>query len=144
MPTKTLADLSKAMQDIDFAMLITKSSTGDLAARPMSNNGDADYDGTSFFFTTDSTAMVAEIGADPAVGLSYAGNKGLLGKPGIFVAVRGKAELIHSRQVFEQHWVKDLERYFSAGLDTPGLVLIQVKAKEVHYWDGEDSGVLTL
>lgn len=43
-----------------------------------------------------------------------------------------------------QHWVKDLERWFEQGVDTPGLVLIHVRAIRVHYWDGEDQGEIAV
>jgi general stress protein 26 len=142
MPSKTLADLSKEMQDLDFAILFTKASNGTLAGRPMSNNGDTEYDGDSFFFTDGSTDMVDEIRQDANVSLSFAGAKSLLGKPGIFIVVRGKAELIQDKAAFESHWVKDLDRWFPQGVDTPGLTLIKVHASHVHYWDGEDEGVI--
>jgi len=41
---------------------------------------------------------------------------------------------------FEQHWVKDLERWFPEGIDTIGLILIKVAARTIEYWDGEDNG----
>lgn len=40
----TIEDLSKMMRDIDFVMFFTKSEHGELAGRPMSNNGEVDYD----------------------------------------------------------------------------------------------------
>ena len=45
MSEMTLSDLSKAMRSIDFAMLSTRTEGGEIAGRPMSNNGDVDYDG---------------------------------------------------------------------------------------------------
>ena len=37
-------------------------------------------------------------------------------------------------------WTRDLDRWFEQGVDTPGLVLIKVHAKSLHYWDGEEEG----
>ena len=136
----TLSDLSKKMADIDFAMLSTRAEGGQIAARPMSNNGDVEYKGDSFFFALESTHSVQDIERDPQVGLSFTGAKGLLGKPPIFIAVEGKAELIRDKQAFKDHWTKDLDIWFKNGLDTPGLALIQVHASRIHYWDGEDEG----
>jgi general stress protein 26 len=138
----TLADLSKKMQDIDFSMLFTHATSGAMAGRPMSNNGDVEYDGDSYFFAFDSAAMVKDIERDQTVALSLAGSKGLLGKPGLFVAVEGKAELIRDKATFEAHWKKEFERWFEQGVDTPGLVLIKVHAQRVAYWDGDESGEL--
>ena len=139
-----LKELSKKMRSIDFTMLTTRTASGALTARPMSNNGDVDYDGDSWFFTTEDTGMVTDIMGDPVVGLTLTGDKGLLGKPGIFIAIEARAELIRDRAQFVAHWTKDLDRWFPQGADTPGLVLIKAHAARIAYWDGEDEGELTL
>jgi len=134
----TLADIAEKLRGIDFGMLSTITDNGAIAARPMSNNRDVDYDGDSYFFADDSARMVGDIARDPRVGLTFAGAKGLLGKPPLFIGIEGRAELIRDRAAFEAHWQKDLERWFEQGPDTPGLVLIKVHADRLHYWDGED------
>lgn len=40
--------------------------------------------------------------------------------------------------------MKDLDRWFKQGIDTPGLTLIKVSARRLHYWDGYDEGELKL
>ena len=45
----TLRDISEKVRDIDFAMLLTRTESGEIAGRPMSNNRDVEYDGDSFF-----------------------------------------------------------------------------------------------
>jgi len=138
--TKTLADLSEKMRDIDFCMLATHAPGGAIASRPMSNNRDVDYDGESVFFTTEDTHMVRDIGSDPNVGLSFQGKAGLFGVRPFFVAVEGRADLIRDRTEFAAHWTSDLDRWFKQGIDTPGLTMIRVRADRVHYWDGEEEG----
>lgn len=140
MTTLTLPDLAKKMAGIDFTMLQTHADSGEIAGRPMSNNGDVDYDGDSWFFTSEDTDMVREIQHDPKVALTFTGSKSLLGKPPLFVAVQGRANLIRDKAIMQQHWVKDLERWFEQGVDTPGLVLLHVRANRIHYWDGNDEG----
>ncbi|MES2860900.1 MAG: pyridoxamine 5'-phosphate oxidase family protein, partial [Pseudomonadota bacterium] len=139
-----LKELSKKMRSIDFTMLTTRTEGGVLASRPMSNNGEVDYDGDSWFFTNDDTRMVSDISADPIVGLTLSGDKGLLGKPGIFIAIEARAELIRDKAEFAAHWTKGLDRWFPQGVETPGLVLIKAHASRISYWDGEDEGDLTL
>ena len=78
------------------------------------------------------------------VALSYRGREGLLGKPPVFVTVQGEAELIRDKNEFKVHWTKDLEHWFEDGVDTPGLVLIKVRASRIHYWDGENEGEFAL
>jgi general stress protein 26 len=140
MPGRSLKDLAKLMKDIDFAMLSTRAEGGQIGSRPMSNNSDVDYDGDSYYFTTDDTVMVEDIARDPQVGLSFQGRAGLLGQRPLFVAVEGRAELIRDKGPFARHWIKDLDFWFKQGVDTPGLVLIQVHAERAHYWDGQDEG----
>ena len=136
----TLEDVSEKLRSIDFAMLLTRTESGEISGRPMSNNRDVEYDGDAFFFTSEDTSMVADIKRDPRVALSYAGSKGLLGQPPVFVAVQGNAALIRDKAEFKAHWTSDLERWFEQGVDTPGLVLIKVRANRIHYWNGENEG----
>ena len=140
MTEMTLADLSKKMADIDFAMLSTRAENGAIAARPMSNNGDVEYDGDSWFFTYEEAHTVADIQRDAKVGLSFQGAKSLLGKPPLFIAVEGTAELIRDKAAFAEHWTKDLDYWFEQGIDTPNIVLIKVHASRIHYWNGKDEG----
>ncbi|MDR6233591.1 pyridoxamine 5'-phosphate oxidase family protein [Pseudomonas oryzihabitans] len=140
MADKTLHDLSKAMRDLDFCMLTTGS--GRLTSRPMSNNGDVEYDGDSWFYAYEDSAKIRDIEQDPAVGLTFTEGKSLLGKPGLFVAIDGRAELIRDKAQFEAHWTKSLQLWFPQGTDTPGMILIKVQAERVRYWDGEEQGEL--
>jgi len=145
--TKTLAEISEAMKDIDFCMLVSRAEDGSLGGRPMSNNREVEFEGTSWFFTCDHHRSVADIARDPSVGLSYHGKAGLLGvvgKPGMFIHVEGEARLVHDRAKFAEHWEKSLEMWFEQGIDTPGLVLIEVEARRIHYWDGMDEGEVKL
>ena len=138
--TMTLHDLAKAMGKIDFAMLTTRTDGGQLATRPMSNNGEVEYDGDSFYFSWDSARTVSDIASDPQVALSFQGSAGLLGKPPLFVAVEGKADIVRDKTAFADHWTSDLERWFPDGVDTDGMVMIYVHASRIHYWDGKDEG----
>lgn len=140
MAGRTLANLAQKMKDIDFAMLSTHSPGGAIGSRPMSNNREVDYDGDSWFFTTDDTQMVADIGRDPQVTLSFQGTAGLLGMRPFFIAVEGRAEIIRDKASFAEHWTVGLDGWFKQGVDTPGLVLLKVHAASAHYWDGEDEG----
>ena len=144
MADKSLADLAEKMKDIDFAVLSTRTRSGAIAARPMSNNRQVDFDGDSWFFTCDDTGTVADIEGDPNVGLAYQAKSGMLGIRPFFLAIEGRAELIRDKGRFAEHWTKDLDRWFKDGIDTPGLTLIRVKAERLHYWDGYEEGELRI
>ena len=141
--TKSLSDIAAAMKDIDFCMLVTHAPDGSLGGRPMSNNRKVAFEGTSWFFTVDDSQMVQDIASDSSVGVTYqgkAGLKGLLGAPGMFIHVNGDARLIRDKAAFAAHWNSDLDSWFEQGVDTPGLVLIEVTANRIHYWEGHDEG----
>lgn len=135
-----LHTLSKKMAKLDFAMLATRAADGGMTSRPMSNNGDVEYRGDSYFFAYRASRKIADITAHPQVVLSYTGAAGMLGGPPLFVAVEGQATLIDDKAQFEAHWTKDLDRYFPHGIDTPGVVMIKVAAERIRYWDGGDEG----
>lgn len=137
---RTLAELAEKMRDIDFTMLSTRTTGGAIGARPMSNNRQVDYDGDSYYFTYEDALMVADIRAEPRVGLGFQGKSGLLGQRPFFVAVEGRADIVRDGDRFAEHWSKDLDRWFPEGIATPGLVMIHVRAERLHYWDGEDEG----
>jgi general stress protein 26 len=141
---KSLSELAEKMKDIDFAILSTRTGSGAIAARPMSNNRQVEYDGDSFFFTSDETGTVADIENDPQVGLGYQAKSGMLGMRPFFVTIQGRAALIRDKAAFAEHWTKDLDRWFEQGVDTLGLTLIKVSAERLHYWDGYDEGELVL
>jgi general stress protein 26 len=144
---KTISDISDAMKSIDFCTLATHAPNGAIGARPMSNNSEVDYDGDAWFFTYEDRQMVADIERDPKVGVTYLGNaglKGILGAPGQFIHVEGDAHVIRDKARFADHWDASLERWFKQGVDTPGMVMLQVSAGRIHYWDGEDEGEVAL
>jgi general stress protein 26 len=144
MAAMSLEELSEKMREIDFCMLSTRDASDGISTRPMSNNGDVEYDGDSWFFSFEHTRKVAAIGTDPRVSLSLSAPPSLLGKPGIFVVIDGQATVIRDKAVLEKHWVADLERWFPEGTETPGLVLIRVHAGRIEYWDGEDNEVISV
>src|SRR5918998_3156459 len=102
MADKSLADLAEKMKDIDFAILSTRTEGGAIAARPMSNNRQVDFDGDAYFFTCDETRTVADIEGDPQVGLGYQAKSGMLGMRPFFITIEGRAELIRDKGRFAE------------------------------------------
>ena len=134
--TKTLSDISRLMRKIDITMMSTHTSGDEIASRPISNNKDVDYDGTSYYFTWDEARAVSDIAKNKNIGLTFQG------QGGIQIAVEGDARLIRDKAAFKEHWDPSLDEWFKDGVDTDGLVMIEVEATRVHYWEGmEDSEV---
>ena len=140
MSDMTLQELAKAMGKIDFAMLTTRTEGGRLATRPMSNNGDVEFDGDSFYFSWDTARTVSDIAKDPQVALSFQGKAGILGKPPLYVAIEGTADIVRDKSAFAAHWNADLERWFPEGIYTQAMVMLHVHADRIHYWDGSNEG----
>ena len=138
MAEQSLKEISSKMRNIDFCMMTTTAEDGALASRPMSTNGDVDYDGNSYLFSSERQEVVKELEKNPHVNLSFTGDKKL------FVSVVGEAELIRDREKMKEHWQDKLEQWFEDGVDTPGLVMIRVKGQRVKYWQNWDSGEVKL
>lgn len=122
------------MKEIDICMMSTAGTRGAVNTRPMSNNRDVKYNGTSYFFSDGKTQKVKDLTNSPAVNLSFAGDKG------IFIVVTGKGKIIRDKAQMEEHWVPDLDQWFEDGIETKGLVMISVKASNIHYWNKADEG----
>lgn len=134
MPQLSLEAVARKMRHLDIAIFGTVTEGGALAARPMSNNADVEFDGNSYYFTFEQSRLVSDIQANPRVSLGFEGMDDL------YVTVSGTAELIREKAQFEAHWVPDLDHWFDQGVDTPGLVLVKVVANRVKYWQGEENG----
>lgn len=128
----SLSHVTKIMKKLDLCMLTTVDGRGIPDARPMSNNREVEYEGTSYFFTTTDTAMVKHIRKNDHVILSFISDK-MFRK--LFLSVSGKASLITDRAEMEKHWSKDISLWFKDGLDTKGLVMIQVEASVIKGWE---------
>ena len=140
MAEMTIKNLSDKMAKIDIAMLTTCTDGGAFASRPMSNNGEVEYEGTSYYFMYDKARTVSDVAANPNVALAFQGNSSLLGAPGIFISVQGHGTLIRDKAAFAERWSAGLDRWFPDGVDTAGLIMLQVQGSRIHYWDGEDQG----
>lgn len=130
----TLGDIRKKMQKLDICMMTTQTGRGTFNSRPMSNNGDVEYDGNSYFFTYEKSKKVKELTENAQVQLSFSGSNDL------YISVTGKAKLIRTKSRMEEHWQDQLKQWFEQGLNTPGIVMIHVKAKVVKYWQREQEG----
>lgn len=143
MSNKTLAEIAKDMAGIDIAILSTHTDGGQIANRPMSNNGDVTYDGTSYYFSYEQARAIADIANNQKVALGFTSEGGIFSK-GVYVAVEGTAELIRDKSAFKAHWTPSLDKWFDKGIDTPNIVLIKVTASRLTYWKGTDETEIKL
>ena len=126
-----LAAVAERMRDLDICILSTRAD-GRLEARPMSNNGQVEWDGDTWFFARRDSAKVAQIEGDPAVSLGYVATE-----RGTWVAIEAEAEIVDDPDAKQERWFDDLERWFPGGHSDPDVVLIRAAATRVRAW-GED------
>ena len=138
MSDRSLARIAEKLKSIDVAMLVTKTGAdGAIAARPMSNNKDvSESDGTTYHFATDDGRIDDDLKRSDECGATYSSGE-------FYCAVQGTGKLHRDRAVLEKHWVEDLEKWFENGLDTDGLVLIEVSPRRIAWWEGREQGELT-
>lgn len=131
--TSDLASVAKLLKKLDICMLTTRAEGGVLHGRPMSNNGEVEYDGDSWFFAQDGSRKVVEIDADPQVEMAFIDTPN-----GTWINVEGEAAVVRDDPERKRAlWQDDLERWFTNGPDDPEVVLIKVKARHIDAWAGE-------
>lgn len=125
------------MKKIDFCLMTTMDGQESFDSRPMSNNGDVEYDGDSWFFSFDDD-KAEQIRKSPMVSLAFQGDKML------FIHISGTGSLITDKAIMKKHWQPELKRWFPEGIETKGIVLIKVTAKKIKYWKKEEEFEIVL
>ena len=127
------------MRDLDFCMFTTHTGRSGFHARPMSNNGEVEFDGDVWFFSEADSRKVREIKANPTVHLSYADLEDWH-----FVSMTGRARLVRDVAKKTELWMEELGQWFDDGPESDAIVLIKVTPSTVSYWTRKDSGDLRL
>ena len=132
-PPRDLAAIAQRMRELDICMLSTTRADG-VATRPMSNNGQVEYDGDTWFFARRDSAKVGEIEAEPGVGLGY-----IASQRATWIAIEAQAEIVDDAGEKRDRWFEDLRRWFENGPDDPAVVLIRASATRIRAWspDGD-------
>ncbi len=135
---KKMKDIASKMKKIDFCMMTTLDDGEKFDSRPMSNNGDVEYDGDSWFFSYDDSDKVKHIRKSPVVSLNFQGDDM------VFIHVSGKGSVIQDKNTMEKHWRPDLKMWFPEGVETKGIALIKVGAEKIKFWQKEEEFELNL
>jgi general stress protein 26 len=120
--------VADAMGKIDFCMMQTYGEDRH-NTRPMSNNGDVQYDGDNWFFARSDSTKIAELSKDDRVLLTFSDQTG----PS-FIAVWGTATVLTDVNLKKQLWHKALEQWFENGPEDPEVSLIKVAAHRIQVW----------
>ena len=126
--SKEFRSVGDAMAKIDICMMQTVGEHG-VNTRPMSNNGEVQYDGDNWFFARRDSTKVGEILADDRVHLTFADNEGAN-----FISVWGSGEIVDDVDLKKKLWQKSLEGWFENGPEDPEVTLIKVSANKIQTW----------
>ena len=144
MTSKTNGDakeqLGELIHGIRTAIMVTLNERGEPRGRPMYTQ-DTKFDGDVWFFTSDASRKVTDIGRNPRVHLSYASTGGER-----YVSLSGTAQVLNDRARIRELWSPFLKAWFD-GPDDPNLRLIKVSATNAEFWDspgGKIGSVLSI
>src|SRR4029077_1356227 len=71
-----IPQIAAIISEIDTCLFTTRGKGGQLHARPMSNNGQVEWDGRSWFFAPSAGRLVAELRSDPSAVAAYRAEEG--------------------------------------------------------------------
>jgi len=132
---EAIPQIAALINQIDICLFTTRGHGGQLHARPMSNNGQVEWDGRSWFFAPTDGRLVAELQADPAAVAAYRAEEGFT-----FVSVSGQATIESDADLKRRYWLPELERWFPEGPDDPNVSLIRLDAEEAQWWTADGDG----
>ena len=129
--------LIKTMKDIDICMMSTVSNNNELRARPMSNNGNVENSGVTYFFSEEDTEKVENLESHRQCALTYQKDAE------VFIEVFVKTKMTQDKSELKKYWKDNLENWFKNGLETKGLTLIEVQPERIEYWKGREHETIT-
>ena len=132
---EAIPQIASLINQIDICLFATRGDDGQLHSRPMSNNGQVEWDGQSWFFAPTDGRLVTELRADPAAVAAYRAEEGFA-----FVSVSGRATIETDPELKERYWLDDLERWFPNGPADPNVALIRLDAEEAQWWTEDGDG----
>jgi general stress protein 26 len=122
------------LKDFDTAMLMTRTGSGQLRARPMAL-AEVQSDGTVYLAAQINSEKVNELIVEPSVGLAMQGKMK-------FASVSGRATVSRDRGLIERLWKDSWKVWFPKGKSDPDICIIAFDAMEGEYWDNSGlSGV---
>ncbi|MEO5816122.1 MAG: pyridoxamine 5'-phosphate oxidase family protein [Gemmatimonadaceae bacterium] len=136
--TKGAAEIAKLMASLDLCMLTTHDGDA-LHTRPMSNNGEVEFDGDVWFFSNADSRKVREIEADPRVIISYSAPD-----RGLWLALEGSASIVTDVAKKKELWLEELEEWFEDGPEDDSIVLVNVSAERAEHWGSAGDGIVEL
>lgn len=127
--TQDVQQLLDKIQEVKFATLTTLCARGRLHGRPMYTCKPG-HDGALWFFSEKDAEKMAEIQANPQVGLSYANPD-----TATYITLAGTATVVDNPAKIKALWREDFRGWFPKGFDDPNIALLRVEIENGEYWD---------
>ena len=136
---EAIPDIARLLKSIDTCMFATRGDDGELHARPMSNNGEVEWDGSSWFFAPSGGRLVAEVRRNPEAVMTYRADDRFA-----WVALSGSAQVVDDDEAKRRLWLTELERWFPNGPEDPRVALIRVESTAARWWTDQGDGAADL
>jgi general stress protein 26 len=134
MATSPHTKLQELLEAFDVAMLVTRTTDGQLRARPMAL-AEVEPDETLWFLTDRHSGKVEELERDRHVAVTMQSKSK-------FVSLSGTASPVEDWERVARLWKAEWQAWFPGGKDDPNLVLLRVDGQAGEYWDSSGaSGV---
>jgi len=115
------------IEKFSTALLITRTSQGQIRARPMSI-AEVREDADVWFITCNDDGKAEEIRTDANVCVAMTDGTR-------HVSLSGKAELDNDRDKLRAIWSPHWQVFFPDGPDAENVTMLKVKAEQGEYWD---------
>jgi len=132
-----LKEISNIAHSSPVAMMATNLLKIPFSICPMTTQR-VDEEGSLWFFSGKEHQHYKDITEDNKVQLLYSDDKERK-----YISVYGKAFIELDRELMEELWDPELNKWFD-GKEDPGLVLLKVVVESAHFWDAEENKVLSL
>ena len=131
---KNIEKLNEIINDAGSGMLVTKGSK--TMARPMQVVKNDDLYNIHFF-TVLQSAKIKEIQKNEDVFLTFSDHSSYS-----YAAVEGKAKVILDRDYIQKHYSRIFDAFFTEGVNTSGLCLINVEINHAECWYNDKNFIL--
>lgn len=125
--TEQVAKVADLAKGIRIGMLTTVDADGHFISRPMAQQ-EVEFDGDLWFFAERDSRKVAQIAANPHVGVTLTSND-------TWLSLDGEAEIVEDKAKAKELWNTWVEAWMPQGPDNPNVVLIKVTSHSAEYWD---------
>lgn len=134
---EALNKMTKLVEDIKVAMLLTDLESQPISAVPM-NTKKVDRQGNIWFLSGLNSDHNANIVKRPKVQLLYSDPSDME-----FISIYGEAEVVTEKSKLEEFYNKTDDSWFD-GVDDPNLTALKVTPQEAYFWDTKQNKYISL